>query len=122
VSGPILGIGAPIATLTAAADKAGEKAAGKAAEKATAANATPKAPDAKSTKKHGDLDMAAREFEQIFVRSMLKDTPIAGKGDAYGDLAVDALAKSVTAGRGLGLGDLIKHSVELSEKALKDRG
>lgn len=80
------------------------------------------ATEAKSAKKQADLAMAAREFEQIFVRSMLKDTPIAGKGDAYGDLAVDALAKSVTAGRGLGLGDLIKHSVELSERALKDRG
>ena len=77
---------------------------------------------AKTTKKKADLEMAAREFEQIFVRSMLKDTPIAGKGDAYGDLAVDALAKSVTAGRGLGLGDLIKRSVESSERALKDRG
>jgi Rod binding domain-containing protein len=78
--------------------------------------------DTKAAKKKGDLDMAAREFEQIFVRSMLKDTPIAGNGAPYGDLAVDALAKSVTAGRGLGLGDLIKHSVELSEKALKERG
>ena len=74
-----------------------------------------------AAKKKGDLEMAAREFEQIFVRSMLKDTPVAGKkGDAYGDLAVDAMAKSVTAGRGLGLGELIKHAVELSEKGLKE--
>lgn len=80
------------------------------------------AAETKAAKKTNDLDMAAREFEQIFVRAMLKDTPITGKGAAYGDMAVDALAKSVTAGRGLGLGDLIKHSVELSEKALKDRG
>lgn len=111
MSGRIHGIGAPNAAIATAAAKAAE---------APAAAATTSG--AKPARKAGDLDMAAREFEQIFVRSMLKDTPIAGKGDAYGDLAVDALAKSVTAGRGLGLGDLIKHSVETSEKALKDRG
>jgi Rod binding domain-containing protein len=116
VSGRIQGIGAPVAAIAAAAAKA------KATETPAAATAAPKAGAAKGPKKTGDLDTAAREFEQIFVRSMLKDTPVAGKGDAYGDLAVDALAKSITAGRGLGLGDLIKHSVELSEKALKDRG
>jgi Rod binding domain-containing protein len=119
MSGRIQGVGAPVAAIAAAAAKTTEKA--DAAKTAAAAPAA-KASGPKPPKKTGDLDMAAREFEQIFVRSMLKDTPIAGKGDAYGDLAVDALAKSVTAGRGLGLGDLIKHSVELSEKALKDRG
>lgn len=76
---------------------------------------------AQGTKRTRDLEVAAREFEQIFVRSMLKGTPMAGKGDVYGDLAVDAMAKSVTAGRGLGLGDLIRHAVEKSENALKDR-
>ena len=117
MSGRIQGVGAPIAAMTSAFAKKSDEAA------ASAAAAKPaSAAETKATKRKGDLDMAAREFEQIFVRSMLKDTPIAGKGAAYGDLAVDALAKSVTAGRGLGLGDLIKHSVELSEKALKDRG
>ena len=102
MSGRIQGVGAPIAAITAA---------------------NPASPaETRAAKRKSDLDMAAREFEQIFVRSMLKDTPIAGKGAAYGDLAVDALAKSVTAGRGLGLGELIKHSVESSENALKDRG
>ena len=72
-------------------------------------------------KKSRDLDLAAREFEQIFVRSMLKNTPMAGKGDVYGDLAVDAMAKNVTEGRGLGLGELIKRAVEKSENSLKDR-
>lgn len=118
MSGRIQGVGAPIAAMTAALAKKSDG-----ASAATATEAKPaSAAETKAAKRKGDLDMAAREFEQIFVRSMLKDTPIAGKGAAYGDLAVDALAKSVTAGRGLGLGDLIKHSVELSEKALKDRG
>lgn len=70
-------------------------------------------------KKSKNLEVAAREFEQIFVRAMLKGTPIAAKGDAYGDLAVDAVAKSVTQGRGLGLGEFIRHSLETSENALK---
>lgn len=117
MSGRIQGVGAPVAAIAAAAAKATVK-----ADAAAKAEKAAPAPGAKPPKKTGDLDMAAREFEQIFVRAMLKDTPIAGKGDAYGDLAVDALAKSVTAGRGLGLGDLIKHSVETSEKALKERG
>ena len=72
--------------------------------------------DAKHSK---DLALAAREFEQIFVRAMLKTTPIAGKGDVYGDLAVDAMAKSVTAGKGLGLGDLIRRAIEKSDHPLK---
>jgi Rod binding domain-containing protein len=74
---------------------------------------------ASDAKKSKNLEMAAREFEQIFVRAMLKGTPIAAKGDAYGDLAVDAVAKSVTEGRGLGLGELIRHTIETSENALK---
>lgn len=79
--------------------------------------------DAKKATK--DLEFATREFEQIFVRSMLKDSPIAKKGDAYADLVVDAMAKSVTDGRGLGLGELIRRNIEKSEasqmspKALK---
>jgi Rod binding domain-containing protein len=66
------------------------------------------------------LDEAAREFEAIFVRSLLKSSPLAGKGDAYGDMAIDAMAKSVTAGRGLGLGELIRRAVEKADHALKE--
>jgi Rod binding domain-containing protein len=73
----------------------------------------------RDAKKAKQLEIAAREFEQIFVRAMLKGTPIAKKGDAYGDLAVDAMAKSVTEGRGLGLGELIRRTIEKSEMPLK---
>jgi Rod binding domain-containing protein len=87
-------------------------------------DAQPAKPEAaaapRDAKKLKELERAAREFEQIFVRSMLKGTPMAGKGDVYGDLAIDAMARSVTDGRGLGLGELIRRSVEKSEKALKD--
>ncbi|MBX3186771.1 MAG: hypothetical protein KF819_07135 [Labilithrix sp.] len=62
------------------------------------------------------LESAAREFEAIFVRSLLEQSPIAGKGDAYGGMAVDAMATSVTAGRGLGLGELIRRTIEGAER------
>lgn len=82
-----------------------------------------KKPDAtdKSAKKSRELGEAARQFEAIFVRSMLAQTGIAGAGKSgtYGDFAVDALAQSVTAGKGLGLGELIKQAVEKSHAALK---
>ena len=67
-------------------------------------------------KKNHGLVEAGREFEAIFVRSMLKEGPLAKKGDAYGDMAIDAVAKSITAGQGLGLGELIRRAVEISEK------
>jgi Rod binding domain-containing protein len=79
-------------------------------------------PAARAAHKAKELEVASREFEQIFVRSMLKTTPIAGKGDIYGDLAVDAMAKSVTAGKGLGLGDLIRRSIETTEAAARSSG
>lgn len=66
------------------------------------------------------LETASREFEAIFVRSLLKNGPLAGKGDAYGDMAVEAVAASVTAGRGLGLGELVRRALEKSEHPLKD--
>jgi Rod binding domain-containing protein len=68
-------------------------------------------------KKNDGLVEAGREFEAIFVRSMLKETPLAKKGDAYGDMAVDAVAKAITAGPGLGLGELIRRAVETNEKS-----
>jgi|GEM_PF-7069110 len=77
------------------------------ADKATKAGAADKAKAAKDR----ELGVASREFEAIFVRSMLASSNIGGKG-AYGDMAVDALAKSVTAGRGLGLGELVRKAVE----------
>jgi len=88
-----------------------------AATTTTTSEAATRAP--RDAKKLEELEVAAREFEQIFVRAMLKDTPIAGKGGAYGDMAVDAMAKSVTEGRGLGLGDLIRRTIEKSEMPLK---
>ena len=84
---------------------------------ATAATKTPTKTEAKAR----DLETASREFEAIFVRSMMKNS-VGGKGDAYGDMAVDAVAKSITAGKGIGLGELIRHAIEKSENPLKSGG
>jgi Rod binding domain-containing protein len=84
-----------------------------AAPTATAASAKD-ATTAEAKKKRGLVE-AGREFEAIFVRSMLKESPLAKKGDSYGDMAIDAVAKSITAGKGLGLSELIRRSVETSE-------
>lgn len=65
---------------------------------------------------------AAREFEAIFVRTMLRSTPLGSKSDAYTDLGVDALAKTMTSGRGLGLADKIREALEASERLKKSHG
>lgn len=76
---------------------------------AAPANTTDKAKHAHA------LEEAARQFEGIFVRSLLKESPLAGKGDAYGDMAVNAMAESITQGKGLGLADVIRHAVDRLE-------
>lgn len=75
--------------------------------------ASPPATSATDKAKHDRaLEEAARQFEGIFVRSLLKESPLAGKGDAYGDIAVNAMAEAVTQGKGLGLADVIRHAVD----------
>jgi Rod binding domain-containing protein len=51
------------------------------------------------------LVAAAREFEAVFVRQLLKSAHLDGKGgdSGYGAMAVDALAQAVTSGQGVGL-------------------
>lgn len=68
------------------------------------------------------LRHAAREFEAVFVRQILSQAKIAGKSDAYGGMAVDAVASAVTAGSGLGVAKLIEDSLTrgaLAEAASK---
>jgi Rod binding domain-containing protein len=65
--------------------------------------------------RHEEVAKAARELEAVFVRSLLAATPLAGKGDAYGGMAVDALAQAITAGRGVGLGALIERAIEAAD-------
>jgi Rod binding domain-containing protein len=56
------------------------------------------------------LEKAAGEFEQIFVKQLLKEAKVGGseKQGGYGDMAVDALASGVQKGGGLGLAKQIE--------------
>lgn len=75
------------------------------AAKGTAASAHA-AKDARTAK----LEKAAGEFEQIFVKQLLKEAKVGGsqKEGGYGDMAVDALASGVQKGGGLGLAKQIE--------------
>jgi len=65
-------------------------------------------PDAK---KRAEAAKAGRDFEAILVRQLLAQTNIAGKGGGYGDMAVEALATSVTSAGGMGLGRAIEEAL-----------
>jgi len=94
---------------------------------AQAAAATPKteAPDPSLLK-------AAKEFESIFVRQMLKSvekTTAAGCGtkaapgqSTYGSMIVDTLSDSISKGGGLGLADVVAKSMMASHPSLKATG
>lgn len=57
--------------------------------------------------KREDADKVGREFEAILVRQMLSSTHVAGKEGGYADMGVEALATSIGAAGGLGLGRAI---------------
>ncbi len=63
------------------------------------------------TKTKEDAAKVGREFEAIFVRQMLSNTKVAGKGGGYADMAVEALATSITAAGGLGMGRAIEQAL-----------
>jgi Rod binding domain-containing protein len=75
---------------------------------ASTTSSTAKTGDAK---KREDAAKAGREFEAILVRQMLAQTKIAGKSGGYGDMAVEALATSVTQAGGLGMGRAIEDAL-----------
>jgi Rod binding domain-containing protein len=52
-----------------------------------------------------------RDFEAILVRQMLTQTKVAGKGGGYADMAVEALASSISAAGGLGMSQAIADSL-----------
>lgn len=68
-----------------------------------------------SVKTMTDAERVGRDFEAIFVRTLLRASPMGGGGDAYADMGVDALAKSVTSGKGLGLADAIREALEKAD-------
>ncbi len=65
-----------------------------------------------------DAERVGRDFEAIFVRTLLRASPMGAGGDAYADMGVDALAKSITAGKGLGLADTIRAALEKADPKL----
>ena len=95
---------------------------GSATSAGAAAAAKPAAPDPK-------LLQAAKDFESIFVRQMLKGlekTTAAGAGTSasagektYGSMIVDTLSDSISKAGGLGLADVIAQSMAMSNPALK---
>jgi len=62
-----------------------------------------------------DVRRACGEFEEIFLRMILKEANVAralgseedSGAKLYGDLLVESLAKSVAQGGGLGIGDML---------------
>lgn len=70
------------------------------------------------SKAKGDIAKVGREFEAIFVRQMLASTKVAGKGGGYADMAVEALASSITAAGGLGMGRAIEQALGAHTVAL----
>ncbi len=88
---------------------------------ATAAAPAKEAPDPKALQ-------AARDFESIFVRQMLKSlekTTAAGAGTqasagekTYGSMIVDTLSESISKSGGLGLADVIAKSLMAEHPSL----
>ncbi|MBX3209335.1 MAG: hypothetical protein KF764_30155 [Labilithrix sp.] len=63
------------------------------------------------TKAAEDVAKVGRDFEAILVRQMLSSTKVAGKGGGYADMAVEALASSISAAGGLGMGRAIEQAI-----------
>lgn len=63
--------------------------------------------DTSAAKDAAKAKEVASEFEAILVRQLLSTTKMGGKENMYSDMTVDALAKAVTAGKGLGLASRI---------------
>jgi len=58
------------------------------------------------------VQQAARDFESVLVRQLLKATKMGGDSKGgYGDMAVDALADGIEKGGGLGLAQCIQKAL-----------
>lgn len=61
------------------------------------------------------IDRAAREFESIFVRQLLEASRVGSSSGPYASLSVDAIAKALEDGGGLGLAATIVRDVDRAE-------
>lgn len=94
---------------------------------ATAELAAAGTADAKSPTPRPEMLRAARDFEAIFLRTLLKPmentTRLSSSGQgmpgqsAYGSMVVGALSDSLSASGGLGLADVIAKAMAASEAA-----
>lgn len=69
-------------------------------------------PEAKATLRK--VGAAAQAFEQIFVKKLLESAHFGPKGQ-HGSMGIDALARGVTSGGGLGLGNMIRDTLLRAE-------
>jgi Rod binding domain-containing protein len=69
--------------------------------------------EAPADPKIAKLEKAARQFEAIFVRQLLKTAKFGGKSAkaGHGQMAVDAMANSICEGGGLGLSAHIRDAL-----------
>lgn len=73
--------------------------------------------DAEKSVKVQKAKDAAGQFEAVFVRQLLQESKMFGKGNnAMSGMAVDAMADSIEKGGGLGLTQLIERSLLESKK------
>lgn len=73
--------------------------------------ATHRAAPSTAAKSQEDAAKVGHDFEAILVRQMLSHMKIAGKGGGYADMAVEALATSISQAGGLGMGRIIERAL-----------
>lgn len=70
--------------------------------------------DAATMERLAKLDEAAKAFEQVFVRQLLKSANL-GSGGNYASMTTDALSQGVSQGGGMGLARMIRDTLIRSE-------
>lgn len=94
--------------------------------------ATAKLKDAVAAKRESDIDIAARDFEALFVAEMLKpmieSVPIddqfgGGKGEEiFRGMMTQEYGKILAAGGGIGLASHVKEALLRAQSAIEKRG
>jgi hypothetical protein len=81
---------------------------------------TPHGTDAEARRTE-KLHSATREFEELLVKQLLNAAKIGGeKSTGYADMAVDALAKGVEKGGGLGLARRLEETLSHSLSRIRE--
>ncbi|MFO0611635.1 MAG: hypothetical protein U0414_03540 [Polyangiaceae bacterium] len=75
-----------------------------------------------SAAERSPVEDAAREFESIFVRQLLEASHIGEASGAYANLSVDAIAKAIEDGGGLGLATTLARDVATPKSEAEEFG